>query len=163
MDDKILEKASFGSFRGQVGHKAGGFIAKKKFHPSSMANQEKVWQAREDIRKAKEAKELRQKQHEVQVLEELRKTDEKFVLAGAASGNMDSLVFETVEQQRAFQETQEKLRSLLADSHDERPSKRLKGIHSSCWGSYYDKSLHKWGYGCCKSLDKFSNSCINRY
>merc|ERR1739847_54718 len=26
--------------------------------------------------------------------------------------------------------------------------------HKCVWGSFYDAETHKWGYACCKSLDK---------
>jgi len=36
------------------------------------------------------------------------------------------------------------------------PEDVLINDHSSVWGSYYDKKSGKWGYACCRQLDKMS-------
>ena len=33
------------------------------------------------------------------------------------------------------------------------------GNHSSAWGSYFDVEQKKWGFKCCKSLDKSNKRC----
>jgi len=65
---------NFGAFGGRVGSKAGGFIAKKFFHPSSISNQQKVWQAEErEKEKEKAQAELQRQRDEEAAVMELRK------------------------------------------------------------------------------------------
>lgn len=57
-----------------MGSKAGGFIAKKFFHPSSISNQQKVWQAEErEKEKEKAQAELQRQRDEEAAVMELRK------------------------------------------------------------------------------------------
>merc|ERR1719399_2131982 len=62
-----------GQFQKGLGSKAGGFIAKKFFHPSSYRNQEKLWLAN----KKKEAEEKMQEQLRLKREDEKRVEDLK--------------------------------------------------------------------------------------
>lgn len=65
---------SSGQFGGSVGSKAGGFIAKKFFHPSSFRNQQKVWDAEQkQLAIQKKQEELERERLEEQQVQELRK------------------------------------------------------------------------------------------
>lgn len=67
------EISHFGAFQ-RVGGKAGGFITKKFFHPSSMRNQEKLWKAQtQDERDQKKQLELEKRRDEERQVEEIRK------------------------------------------------------------------------------------------
>lgn len=67
------EISHFGSFQ-RVGGKAGGFINKKFFHPSSLRNQEKLWMAMSaDERERKKDDEMNKRRDEERQVEELRK------------------------------------------------------------------------------------------
>ena len=165
MDDKILEKGALGGFRGSVGHKAGGFIAKKKFHPGSMVNQEKLWLAREEIRKQREAGEERQRRREEDVAEEAR-LEELFNLTGKSERKrpLDDL---PIEQRRTLDETNRRLEKLkmaklteLA-APPEPAGAALVGSHSEVWGSWFDRDTGKWGYACCKKTDKTDFTCLS--
>lgn len=62
-----------GAFK-NVGGKAGGFISKKFFHPSSFRNQEKLWLAQtNDERETKRQNELEKRREEERAVEDLRK------------------------------------------------------------------------------------------
>lgn len=67
------EISHFGAFQ-RVGGKAGGFINKKFFHPSTLRNQEKLWLAMTaDERERKKQVELEKRRDEERQVEELRK------------------------------------------------------------------------------------------
>lgn len=69
----LSEISHFGSFQ-RVGGKAGGFINKKFFHPSSIRNQEKLWQAQTaDERERRKDMEMQKRRDEERQVEELRK------------------------------------------------------------------------------------------
>ena len=154
MDDKILERGALGGFRGSVGHKAGGFIAKKKFHPGSMANQEKLWQAREEKRKQREAQEERERRREEEIAEELR-LEEQFNTTGK-SDKKRVLEELPVEQKKSLAETVKRLKKLINQSKtDHQPNQQ----HLHVFGSWFDKSTQTWGYACCKSTNRHCLSC----
>lgn len=69
----LSEISHFGSFQ-RVGGKAGGFINKKFFHPSSIRNQEKLWKAQtaDEVDRRKQA-ELEKRREEERAVEGLRK------------------------------------------------------------------------------------------
>lgn len=63
----------FGAFQ-RVGGKAGGFINKKFFHPSTLRNQEKLWLAMTaDERERKKEEEMEKRRDEERQVEDLRK------------------------------------------------------------------------------------------
>mmetsp|Transcript_33757 Transcript_33757/g.75806 ORF Transcript_33757/g.75806 Transcript_33757/m.75806 type:complete len:318 (-) Transcript_33757:90-1043(-) len=69
----LSEISHFGSFQ-RVGGKAGGFINKKFFHPSSIRNQERLWKAQtEDDRETRKQQEMQKRRDEERQVEELRK------------------------------------------------------------------------------------------
>jgi len=69
----LSEISHFGSFQ-RVGGKAGGFINKKFFHPSSIQNQEKLWKAQTaDERERKKQNEMEKRREEERHVEEMRK------------------------------------------------------------------------------------------
>lgn len=69
----LSEISHYGSMR-NVGGKAGGFINKKFFHPSTLRNQEKLWKAQtEDEREFRKQQELQKRRDEERQVEELRK------------------------------------------------------------------------------------------
>ena len=69
----LSEISHFGTFQ-RVGGKAGGFINKKFFHPSTLRNQEKLWKAQtEEEREARKQQELQKRRDEERQVEELRK------------------------------------------------------------------------------------------
>lgn len=35
----------------------------------------------------------------------------------------------------------------------------LLGDHTRVWGSWFDRQKDKWGYGCCKGLNRFELEC----
>ena len=149
MDDKVLERGALGGFRGQLGHKAGGFIAKKKFHPGNMANQEKLWAAREEIRKRREAEEARLRRREEDAAEEAR-LEEQFNVTGKSDRkrHLDDL---TTDQRKTVDETRRRL--------DRLKMKRPATGHTQAWGSWFDREQQRWGYGCCRGLDRSAALC----
>lgn len=69
----LSEISHFGTFQ-RVGGKAGGFITKKFFHPSSFRNQEKLWKAQTaDERERRKQDELEKRREEERQVEALRK------------------------------------------------------------------------------------------
>ena len=151
LPDHIQAVAS-GAFRGRVGHKAGGFIAKKKFHPSNFDNQEKLWLAREEKKKEeREQQEFSRKREEERRLEALR--EEVFHTTGKP-GNFNLSEEETIknlspEQRKAAELTKQRLEAIRG----------LEFGHSEVWGSYFQDG--RWGYGCCRSLNR-GEACNKR-
>lgn len=80
----LSEIQHFGGFS-RVGGKAGGFISKKFFHPSSFRNQERLWKAIEaDEQEKRRQDELEKRRDEERQVEALRK---QMYLAGQGSSN----------------------------------------------------------------------------
>lgn len=117
----LSEISHFGSFQ-RVGGKAGGFINKKFFHPSSLRNQEKLWKAitAEAMEKRRQDDSEKRRDEERKV-EDLRK---QMYLSGQASssdaiftssvGASDAAAERgTVEQQKAYSETRRRKRKLM--------------------------------------------------
>ena len=145
-----IQAVATGGMRGRVGHKAGGFIAKKRFHPSSFANQELLWNARDQARREKILQdEYSKKREEERKLELLR--ENVFNTTGAV-GPLSAVSEEELlknlspEQSKAACETKKRLL-------------KLRNAHSQVWGSYFAEG--KWGYGCCRSLER-GESCTKR-
>lgn len=111
----LSEISHFGTFQ-RVGGKAGGFISKKFFHPSSFRNQEKLWKAQTaDEREKRKQMELEKRRDEERQVEELRKqmylagqgrasdfitSSESGVAATEASAGPKSDQRQAVEEQR---------------------------------------------------------------
>ena len=149
-----IQAVTSGAFRGRVGHKAGGFIAKKKFHPSNFDNQEKLWLAREEQRKEqmKQDEYLRKREEELR-LESLR--EEVFQTTGllqpGKSVNVEEL---SLEQRRAAELTRQRLEAIKNPKNP-----HLEFGHSQPWGSWFNDGL--WGYGCCQSTRR-GEPCAKR-
>lgn len=83
MSKKDFER---GAFQQGLGSKAGGFVAKKFFHPSSHRNKEKMWKwemEQEETRKKDE--ELQLRREEERKMEELRASNAMLGQGGATS------------------------------------------------------------------------------
>jgi hypothetical protein len=169
--------ASAGAFTGRVGHKAGGFISKKFFHPSNFKNQEKLWQAIETKKEQeKRQEELMKKREEERRIEQLKQ--EMYGGSGssefrqAVASNRGGLILhtqsgqstQTTEQRQAAAETRKRLEMVSRDiqSNGEAriaiksryPEDVLEKGHTEVWGSFFDSTKATWGYACCKSLDR---------
>jgi len=142
-----IQALASGSFRGRVGHKAGGFIAKKKFHPSNFDNQEKLWLAREEQRKLKvQQEEFSRKRDEERKIEALR--EEIFQTTGVTQGQVEEISM-TPEQRKAAEETKRRLEAVRANKEK---SGVLEFGHSNVWGSWFEDG--QWGYACCRGLER---------
>lgn len=126
----LAEISHYGGMQ-RVGGKAGGFINKKFFHPSSLRNQEKLWKAMtaDSMEKAKQ-RDAEKRREEERKVEDLRK---QMYIAGQA-GNASDMLFagpgrlalseqasgsgggKKSEQQKAFDE-QRKRRAMVKEHH----------------------------------------------
>jgi hypothetical protein len=178
MSDKSnFHMASTGAFTGRVGHKAGGFISKKFFHPSNFKNQEKLWQAIEAKKEQeKRQEELMKKREEEKRIEQLKSemyggsssSDFKKALAanrpGLITHNVSNDAVLTSEQRQAASETRKRLEFVNKEPKAEfvnrlavssrYPEDILERGHSQIWGSYFDLKEQVWGYACCKCLQR---------
>eukprot|EP00927_Polykrikos_kofoidii_P063381 TRINITY_DN5819_c0_g2_i2.p1 TRINITY_DN5819_c0_g2~~TRINITY_DN5819_c0_g2_i2.p1 ORF type:complete len:348 (+),score=84.10 TRINITY_DN5819_c0_g2_i2:90-1046(+) len=192
----LSELSHFGSFQ-RVGGKAGGFINKKFFHPSSMRNQERLWQAQTaDERDRRKQQELEKRREEERQVEDLRK---KMYLSGQGkasdfmatgvdvSAATDLSGKDRTELQQGIKE-QKRRKAMLKRDHAERGRVREEELaasseesdddhakpddgrrilaqsryredlrilgHEAVWGSWYSPEDHRWGFGCCKTLDR---------
>jgi len=178
----LAELSHFGSMQ-RVGGKAAGFINKKFFHPSSLRNQEKLWQAQSaDERNQKKQKELAQRREEELQVESLRKqmylsgqgkaSDLKTTGAAAEAalrqdgGSKGEQWEAAAEQKRRRQLLQKAANEEDEDDHlldaatGERKLAKSKypedtwiNGHSSVWGSWYCVDDKRWGFACCRRLD----------
>mmetsp|Transcript_41362 Transcript_41362/g.95188 ORF Transcript_41362/g.95188 Transcript_41362/m.95188 type:complete len:303 (-) Transcript_41362:36-944(-) len=104
----LSEISHFGAFQ-RVGGKAGGFINKKFFHPSSIRNQEKLWKAQtEDEREARKQAEMQKRRDEERQVEDLRK---QMYLSGQGSAQ-DSFITQAEEPASSS--------GLKKDKHDQK-------------------------------------------
>jgi len=93
----LSEISHFGTFQ-RVGGKAGGFINKKFFHPSSFRNQEKLWKAQtEDERQRRKQMEMEKRREEERQVEDLKK---QMYLAGQGKAS-DFVTTSSVEDTKA--------------------------------------------------------------
>lgn len=121
------EISHFGSFQ-RVGGKAGGFINKKFFHPSSLRNQEKLWMAMSaDERERKKEDELSKRREEERQVEDLRKqmylsgqgkaSDLAAATAADAEAMKKSLSMHEKTEQRQQIDEQKRRRALVKKEH----------------------------------------------
>jgi len=178
-DKSHIHMAATGSFTGRVGHKAGGFIAKKFFHPSNYKNQEKLWQAIEAKKEQEKRQEEFLKKREEEKRIELLKQE---MYSGSSSSssfkqalvqNQSGLILNkrdefgnaiNPQEQQAISVTKKRLQEYRSQNQPKESHKLFVKSryeedvhthgHSSVWGSYYDMSFRQWGYSCCKSHDK---------
>ena len=182
MSDKPrLAEGAIGSFAGRVGHKAGGFISKKFFHPSNYKNQEKLWAAIEAQKDQEKRQEELMKKREEERRVEVLKMEMQSATAqskGSSGSNVpvgglfsslsagvkvDQEQTIPVHEQRAISETKKRLALLKDEKAGAGSSTRLivksryeedvheKG-HSEIWGSHLDLDTKQWGYACCRTL-----------
>lgn len=126
----LSEISHFGTFQ-RVGGKAGGFINKKFFHPSTLRNQEKLWKAQtEEEREMRKQQELEKRRDEERQVEELRKQmylsgqgkSSDFLSsaaeASAASSHLGNSEKEELKRAIAEQKRRTKLKRAQADKAD---------------------------------------------
>ena len=179
MSDKSnFHLASAGTFTGRVGHKAGGFISKKFFHPSNFKNQEKLWQAIEAKKEQeKRQEELMKKREEERRIEQLKQEmyggANSSEFTQALSSNRPGLIVHkptadiglSHEKKHAVSETRKRLEKVNKDERSASspmrisvssryPEDVLERGHSEIWGSYFDLNSQSWGYACCRSLER---------
>eukprot|EP00397_Hematodinium_sp_SG-2012_P058331 GEMP01073708.1.p1 GENE.GEMP01073708.1~~GEMP01073708.1.p1 ORF type:complete len:293 (+),score=90.83 GEMP01073708.1:77-955(+) len=172
--------SNFGCFRSGVGSKAGGFIAKKFFHPSSIRNQEKVWKNMEKAKELEAAELERQKRRdEERQVDELRKQMhargqtkreddllKRTVQTKVATGEEATLQAEHKKRLVALRKLDEQDAVAAAPiSHKSAVSSKYKEDvthdgHVAVWGSLYDPTTEKWGYKCCATFDQHA-ACPN--
>ena len=179
-DNSHIQNVARGAFIGRVGHKAGGFISKKFFHPSNFKNQEKLWIAQEAMREQEKRQEELMKKREDERRVELLKKE----MQSAASGGVNDspgLHLETAsvskpqserinvlqenvglrqEEKQSLSETKRRLELLNRDRSTagllniEIKSRYEEDVfvkgHTSVFGSWFDLESNKWGYRCCK-------------
>jgi len=161
--------SNFGCFRSGVGSKAGGFIAKKFFHPSSIRNQQRVWEGMEKAKEKEKIEEERQKRRE----EERRVDELRREMRMRGQGKKEDDIFKrslqttaaTGEEAEAQKEYRKRLKML--EKLDEEAARKTKSTilskykenvhprsHTTVWGSLYDGETKRWGYKCCGVLEK---------
>jgi len=172
----LSEISHFGSFQ-RVGGKAGGFISKKFFHPSTLRNQEKLWKAQTlDEREQKRQIELERRRDEERQIESLRK-EMYMVGQGKASdfapskssdeqshskGDGEQSVFLEQEKRRRNMLKQQKAdeRNTSGASQPLNSSRYSEDIHNlghtTVWGSWYSVESGCWGYACCQTVKRGS-------
>ncbi|SCP05292.1 step II splicing factor, putative [Plasmodium ovale] len=157
----------------KIGNKSASFINHKHFHPGNVKNLERVWLAEEKERKRKEEEEKylkkREEQYKLYTLKkQLRKNEEE--------DNKDALrnIMYDVNKE-GKRETKHNINIptiTLEKKENSSPNFKLyikskynEDIfvknHKSVYGSYYDVNEKKWGYKCCKSIDKNSTCTSN--
>jgi len=179
----LSEISHFGSFQ-RVGGKAGGFINKKFFHPSTLRNQEKLWKAQTaDEREQKKQLELEKRRDEERQIEMLRK---EMYLAGQGKAS-DFASSKPPEEQTprkgdgdqserlAFLEQEKRRRNMLKqqradEGNTSEASKQLTASrytedvhklgHTTVWGSWYSVESGSWGYACCQGVTRGSK-CVH--
>eukprot|EP00927_Polykrikos_kofoidii_P028500 TRINITY_DN24873_c0_g1_i1.p1 TRINITY_DN24873_c0_g1~~TRINITY_DN24873_c0_g1_i1.p1 ORF type:complete len:315 (-),score=67.70 TRINITY_DN24873_c0_g1_i1:139-1083(-) len=119
----LSEISHYGSMQ-RVGGKAGGFINKKFFHPSSLRNQEKLWKAQtEHFRMQRQQEDLEKQRDEERKVETLRKqmymagqatTSDVGVATGSRSSDDGRLVANR-DQRLAFEEEKRRREKLKSD------------------------------------------------
>merc|ERR1712129_492371 len=114
-----------------MGGKAGGFINKKFFHPSTLRNQEKLWKAQtEDERERKKQSELEKRRDEERQIEMLRK---EMYLAGQgkASDLAPSTQPDAQSHKNVDGEQSERLASVEQEKRRRNMLKQQKAIQSN--------------------------------
>lgn len=159
---------------GKIGNKSASFINHKHFHPGNRENLEKVWLAEEKHKaELKRQKEMREKLAEEIRITELKRQlreqeDQKYkqylleqkpvskyevsqsshLINNTASGLiLTKAATETASKANASEKQKIVIRSRYREDVFEHG-------HSTVFGSYYDRASRKWGYKCCKTIDK---------
>lgn len=154
-------------FINKIGNKCASFINHKYFHPGNLKNLEKVWLAEENERKRKEEEEKDRKKREEQVRmhflkKQLRKCEEekkkKYLMLenshhdGSAKKRRISDMDDQTKVQTKNESNWSHKKSVLSIYNED----VYVNNHTYVYGSYYDREKQKWGYKCCKSIDKNS-------
>lgn len=129
----LSEISHFGTFQ-RVGGKAGGFISKKFFHPSSFRNQEKLWKAQtQDEREKRKQIELEKRREEERQVEELRKQmylsgqgKADFLSTAESSKSAKGQSGTEKSEQRLALEEQKRRKALLKQEQRERQARLEK-------------------------------------
>ena len=181
-EERHIQAAATGSFTGRVGHKAGGFISKKFFHPSNFKNQEKLWAAieakNEEEKRQGELLKKREEERRIELLkQEMYSSTGKSMSSSATGGGLFSNVALPVSvesssipvhEKLAITETKRRLDQLRASSgassrmciRSQYAEDVYENDHTSVWGSYFDLDTKQWGYACCKITDR-DRSCVH--
>ena len=177
-DGKHIQAAATGSFTGRVGHKAGGFIAKKFFHPSNFKNQEKLWAAieakNEQEKRQDELMKKREEERRIELLkQEMYSSTGKSLSSSATGGGLFSNLAAVANPEKvmlpaerhAVSETKRRLDMLrtskaIPRTEESTMSQYQEDVyengHTSVWGSWFDLETKEWGYTCCKQTDHHS-------
>jgi len=155
----LSEISHFGSFQ-RVGGKAGGFISKKFFHPSSFRNQEKLWKAQTaDEREQRQQMELEKRREEERQVEGLRK--QMYLNGQGAGGSFTTPASETdaskavsrknSDQKTAFMEEKRRKAMLKQSDGDGAVQKETTRASSTELGetlarSRYPEDVHSFGH-----------------
>ena len=181
-DKSHIHMAATGSFTGRVGHKAGGFIAKKFFHPSNYKNQEKLWQAieakKEQEKRQDELLKKREEERRIEILKQEMNagSTSSSAFKQALATNKAGLILNRTEDgdvpiqpeiRRAMTETKKRIEEYIRKTAEQKPSTSTRVSVSSCyqedlsvnghsevWGSYFDLNTKQWGYACCRTNEK---------
>ncbi|CRG95188.1 step II splicing factor, putative [Plasmodium gallinaceum] len=160
----------------KIGNKSASFINHKHFHPGNIKNLERVWIAEENERKRKEEEEKylkkREEQYKIYILKkQLRKNEEEnknylnnIIYDVNKESKTDKIKIHTTANINKKNENNknninENMKHKLTIKSKYNEDIFLKN-HKSIYGSYYDRDKKKWGYKCCKNIDK-NSSCIN--
>ncbi|SBT79942.1 step II splicing factor, putative [Plasmodium malariae] len=162
----------------KIGNKSASFINHKHFHPGNIKNLERVWLAEESERKRKEEEEKylkkREEQYKLYVLKkQLTKNEEDNKNA------LHNNILYDINKERKKENTNKKINITFSENEQNGidainnkliiKSKYNEDLfvknHKSIYGSYYDIEKKKWGYKCCKKVNKnsicTSNDCDN--
>ncbi|SOV24519.1 step II splicing factor, putative [Plasmodium sp. DRC-Itaito] len=157
----------------KIGNKSASFINHKHFHPGNIKNLERVWLAEENEKKRKEEEEKYLKKREEQyklyeLKKQLRKNEEE------NKNDVHNILYDINKEFKKENSMKKKNlhnnisnetipneniinKILIRSKYDE--DIFLKN-HRSIYGSYYDKEKNKWGFKCCKNIDK-NSKCPN--
>lgn len=165
----------------QVGGKAAGFIHKKFFHPSSMRNQEKIWQAYEaSAGEERKQIELCKRREEELAVERMKKqmylngqgSKEDSALFAKDGDNADDEQLKEAQEAAAEQRRRKamlKEQGMRKDESDDEDRELARSCyeedvfsngHWTVWGSWYDREKERWGFRCCRSLSQ-EGECPN--
>ncbi|GIX65434.1 step II splicing factor, putative [Babesia caballi] len=159
---------------GKIGNKSASFINHKHFHPGNRENLEKVWLAEEKHKaELKRQKEMREKlAEEIRITElkrQLREQEEqrykqylleqkppsKYQVSSSSSKLLEGasgLIITKTAPEEPPKPRDSAAHKLVVRSRY-REDKFERG-HSSVFGSFYDRDSGRWGYRCCKALER---------
>ncbi|XP_026190423.1 pre-mRNA-splicing factor SLU7 [Cyclospora cayetanensis] len=160
---------------GRIGKKSAAFINHKPFHPGNYQNQEKVWLAEQKQKEEqKKEKELEERRREEVKIEELRRALRGEAKAALQLQNKEGEVISPAEELQ--QKAREAARQQALQRKQQEAHQRLKQPaksslysedvfilgHTSVFGSYYSRGEQKWGFSCCKCLERSARCPLNQ-